>query len=68
MTAVGELIVLRVNGKPVIDRADKLILVTDELLAEIGVVDGVVHFGPVQYRVVGRSLEHPGSMLCERVA
>lgn len=67
-SAVGELIVSRVDSQPVVERADPLILVSQELLDEIGLDDGCFQVASVRYRVIGHSVEHPGAMLCERVA
>jgi hypothetical protein len=68
-STVGELIVNRVDGEIVVERADQLIYATDELLAELDPDARNGHFdmGTVRYRVVGRSVVYPGSMLCERV-
>lgn len=69
MTApIGELVVRRVNGRPVVERADHVISVSRELLAEIDVVDGHFQIGTVRYRLGSPDPENRDAVLCERVA
>lgn len=69
MIGVGELVVKRVHGHAVVERADRFIYADRDFIAELRPDgDGVWRAADVAYRVVGPSVSHPSAMLCERVA
>jgi hypothetical protein len=68
--SVGEFVVRRIDGRIVVEQADRLIYAQTDLIEQCAEPEHLDHFGigPVRYRVVGPSVVYPGAMLCERVA
>ena len=66
---IGQLTVKRVNGEPVVERADQYIWIDPELSAEItDPVTKTFAIGDVRYQVLGSSATHPPALICERIA
>lgn len=68
---VGELVVKRVHGRTVVERADPFVYIHTDLLEQLGateLADDQFRIGVIRYRVLGPATDCPGAMLCERVS
>lgn len=66
---IGELTVKRINGEPVVERADQYIWIDPDFAAEItDPATSTFAIGDVRYLVLGPSMTNPGALICERIA